>query len=77
MLALTFVNPADYDLIKEDDKVSITGLNNFAPGKTLTMVIKHNEGTEDKCELNHTFNQAQIDWFKAGSALNLIAAQQK
>jgi len=77
MLALTFANPSDYELIKEDDKVSITGLNEFAPGKSLSMVIKHSDGSEDNCQLNHTFNQAQIDWFKAGSALNLIAAQQK
>jgi aconitate hydratase A / 2-methylisocitrate dehydratase len=77
MLGLTFANPSDYDLIREEDKVSITGLNDFAPGKPLTMVIKHSDGNEDTCQLNHTFNQAQIDWFKAGSALNLIAAQQK
>jgi aconitate hydratase len=77
MLALTFSNPSDYDLIREDDKISIVGLNDFAPGQPLTMVIKHNDGSEDTCKLNHTFNQAQIYWFKAGSALNLIAAQQK
>ena len=77
MLALTFDNPADYDLIKEDDKLSILGLNSFAPGKPFTMKVKHSDGTEDICRLNHTFNQAQIEWFKAGSALNLIAAQQK
>lgn len=77
MLALTFADPKDYDLIREDDKISILGLNEFAPGKPLTMKIKHSDGTEDTCRLNHTFNQAQIDWFKAGSALNLIAAQQK
>jgi aconitate hydratase len=77
MLALTFANPSDYDLIREDDKISIVGLNDFAPGQSLTMLIKHSNGSEDTCKLNHTFNQAQIDWFKAGSALNLIAAQQK
>jgi len=76
MLALTFKNPADYDLIQEDDRLDIHGLNNFAPNVTLKLIIKHQDGTEDSCELNHSFNEAQIEWFKAGSALNLIAAQQ-
>jgi aconitate hydratase len=76
MLALTFKNPSDYDLIREDDRFEIQGLKSFAPGVPLTLVIKHNDGTEDRCELNHSFNKAQIEWFKAGSALNLIAAQQ-
>lgn len=76
MLALTFKNPEDYDLIREDDKISITGLKEFAPGKPLTMIINHSDGTKDECALNHTFNEAQIEWFKAGSALNLIAKQQ-
>jgi len=76
MLALTFSDPADYDKIKEDDRISIRGLNNFTPGKQLTMIINHADGESDRCLLNHTFNQAQIDWFKAGSALNLIKKQQ-
>ncbi|TFH01508.1 MAG: aconitate hydratase [Calditrichales bacterium] len=76
MLALTFANPADYDLIREGDRVSVQGLDKFAPGKTLQLRITHADGSEDTCQLNHTFNQAQIDWFKAGSALNLIAKQQ-
>jgi len=76
MLAITFQNPSDYDLIREDDKLSIRGLREFAPGVPLTLVIHHSDNTEDKCKLNHTFNKAQIDWFKAGSALNLIAKQQ-
>lgn len=77
MLALTFKNPDDYDLIREDDRLSIGGLENFRPGEPLILKIRHNDGSEDNVEVNHTFNQAQIDWFKAGSALNLIAAQQK
>ena len=76
ILALTFKNPDDYDLIREDDKVSILGLKEFAPGKPLKLLIKHSDGTEDSCELNHSFNAAQIEWFKAGSALNLIAKQE-
>jgi aconitate hydratase len=76
MLPLTFADPSDYDKIREDDRISIRGLKEFAPGKPLTLVIKHSDGTEETGKLNHTFNEAQIAWFKAGSALNLIAAQQ-
>jgi len=75
MLALTFKNPADYDLIREDDVVAIRGLNSFAPGVPLTLELKHSDNTADNIELNHTFNEGQIAWFKAGSALNLIAQQ--
>ncbi len=77
MLALTFRNPKDYDLIREDDRVSIRGLKDFAPGRPLKLVIRHKDGTQDECLLDHSFNEAQIAWFKAGSALNLIAKQQK
>ncbi len=72
MLPLTFKNPADYDLIREDDRVSIVGLTSFAPGKPLKMILKHADGTQHECELNHSFNETAIAWFKAGSALNLI-----
>ena len=72
MLPLTFKNPADYDLIREDDRVSIVGLTTFAPGKPLKLMIKHADGTAQECELNHSFNETAIAWFKAGSALNLI-----
>jgi aconitate hydratase len=72
MLPLTFKNPADYDLIREDDHVSIVGLASFAPGKPLKMIIKHADGTQHECELNHSFNETAMAWFKAGSALNLI-----
>ena len=75
MLGLTFVNKEDYDKVQEDDVIDITGLNNFAPGKQLTMVLNHKDGKTDKVKLNHTYNQQQIEWFKAGSALNLIRKQ--
>ena len=72
MLALTFANPADYDLIQENDVIDIVGLTSFAPGKALEVVFHHADGTQDKIAANHTYNQGQIEWFKAGSALNLI-----
>jgi aconitate hydratase len=75
MLALTFVNKDDYEKIQENDVVDITGLTDFAPGKPLTMVLHHADGTSDKVKLNHTYNEQQIEWFKAGSALNLIRKQ--
>ncbi len=72
MLPLTFANPADYDKIQEDDRLSILGLTTFTPGVPLTLVAKHKDGSEDRIALNHTFNEGQIEWFKAGSALNLM-----
>ena len=72
VLALTFDNPADYDKIQEDDRIDIIGLTEFAPGKPLTAVLHHADGTTEEITVNHTFNQNQIEWFKAGSALNLI-----
>ncbi|HPE76283.1 MAG TPA: aconitate hydratase [Draconibacterium sp.] len=75
MLGLTFVNEEDYDLIQEDDTFNFIDLVEFAPGKTLTVEVVHADGTKDKIELNHTYNDQQIDWFRAGSALNLIKKQ--
>lgn len=72
MLGLTFDKEADYDKIKEDDTFNFTDLSAFAPGKQLTLEVVHADGSSDTIKLNHTYNQAQIDWFKAGSALNLI-----
>lgn len=72
MLGLTFVNPADYDKIRQDDKVDILGLDSMAPGKNLTVVLKHADGSQDQFEVAHTYNQAQISWVNAGSALNKI-----
>jgi aconitate hydratase len=77
MLPLTFANPSDYDKIQEYDKVSITGLTRLSPGKPLKLIIKHSDNKTDEAVLYHTFNEAQIKWFKAGSALNLIAQSNK
>jgi aconitate hydratase len=70
MLALTFADKNDYDKVRENDKISILGLTDFAPGKNLTVVLTHSDGTADQIEAIHTYNEAQIGWFKAGSALN-------
>ncbi|NOZ07841.1 MAG: aconitate hydratase [FCB group bacterium] len=75
ILALTFLEKADYDKIKEDDKIDIADLGGFAPGVPLTLVLHHSDGTVEKFKVSHSFNDKQIDWFKAGSALNLIARQ--
>ncbi|MCX7637617.1 MAG: aconitate hydratase [Cyclobacteriaceae bacterium] len=73
MLALTFANEADYDKIQEDDIIDIIDLTEFAPGKPLTLVLHHKDGTKDTIKANHSYNANQIEWFKAGSALNLMA----
>ena len=75
MLALTFANPADYEKVEEDDRIDILGLESFTPGTPLTIVLHHSDGRQDRFAVNHTFNQSQIEWFKAGSALNLIRLQ--
>jgi len=72
MLALTFANKADYDKIQEDDNFDIVGLTDFAPGTPLTLVIKHADGSSDSISVNHSYNEQQIEWFKAGGALNII-----
>jgi aconitate hydratase len=74
MLALTFANEADYQLVQEDDTVEINGLTGFAPGKQLEVVLNHANGTVDKINVNHSYNEQQIEWFKAGGALNIIRA---
>ena len=70
VLALTFANPADYDRIREDDRISVTGLATFAPGSRMTVTLKHSDGTSESFEAVHTYNEHQIGWFKAGAALN-------
>jgi aconitate hydratase len=75
MLALTFADKDDYDKIQEDDLIDINGLVNFAPGHQLTVVLHHADGRTDEIKVNHTYNLQQIEWFKAGSALNLIRTQ--
>jgi aconitate hydratase len=74
MLALTFANEADYDKIQEDDTINFLDLTEFAPGKPLALEFIHTDGTKDVILANHTYNESQIGWFVAGSALNLIAA---
>ena len=73
MLALTFCNKDDYNKVQEDDRISLTGLKEFAPGSHLTVTLKHKDGSEDSFEVEHTYNDTQIAWFKAGSALNFAA----
>jgi aconitate hydratase len=75
MLALTFADKADYDKIRQDDTIDITGVTAFAPGQPLSMVLRHTDGTSDTVLLNHSYNAQQIDWFKAGGALNVIRAE--
>ena len=74
MLALTFANTADYDKILEDDQIDIVGLTAFAPEKPLTLVLNHKDGSKDEISVNHTYNAQQIEWFKAGGALNMMRA---
>jgi aconitate hydratase len=72
MLALTFVDPADYDKVRQDDTVDLLGFDAMAPGKNLQVRLNHSDGSSDTFEVAHTYNQAQIDWIRAGSALNKI-----
>lgn len=75
MLALTFANEADYDLIQEDDTFNFVDISEFAPNKPLTVEIVHKDGSKDTIKVNHTYNDAQIKWYREGSALNLIKKQ--
>ncbi|MDR1879367.1 MAG: aconitate hydratase [Tannerellaceae bacterium] len=70
MLALTFARKEDYDRIREEDRISILGTQQFAPGKPLTAILYHDDGTQESFEVNHTYNELQIKWYRAGSALN-------
>jgi len=72
MLALTFADPADYEKVQEDDSIDILGLTSFVPGEQLTVVLNHSDGSRDEIKTNHTYNEQQIEWFKAGAALNII-----
>ena len=73
IIPLTFINPSDYEKFREDDKISITGLDKLAPGRNISVTIKHSDGTEEEIETRHTMSEQQIEWFRAGSALNKIA----
>ena len=72
MLGITFSDKNDYDLIQEDDVISTIDLTSFAPGKQIALELTHTDGSVDNISCNHTYNENQIAWFKAGSALNLI-----
>jgi aconitate hydratase len=74
MLALTFANKGDYERVREDDTFDLLGLKQLAPGSTLTLRLNHRDGSKETIQLNHTYNALQIEWFKAGSALNHLAA---
>ena len=75
MLALTFANKEDYDKIQEDDSIDINGLRSFTPGYSLVVILNHKNGSRDEIIVNHTYNEQQIEWFKAGGALNVIRSQ--
>jgi aconitate hydratase len=75
MLALTFANKEDYEKIQEDDNIDIEGLTSFVPGKPLRVELNHTDGTKDVIEVNHSYNEQQIEWFKAGGALNVIRSE--
>ncbi len=77
MLALTFANKEDYEKVQEDDTFDIVGLTSFVPGKPLQVVLHHKDGKSDTITVNHTYNEQQIEWFKAGGALNVIRASVK
>ncbi len=72
LLALTFADPADYDRIREDDRISLTGLNDISPGKAVECTVKHSDGTSEALQLQHSYSESQLEWFRLGSALNLF-----
>ena len=72
MLALTFQNESDYDIIQQDDLISFINLDEFSPGKPIIIEVTHSDGTSNLINLNHSYNHSQIDWYDEGSALNLI-----
>ena len=75
LLGLTFADPAAYDRIQETDRMSLVGLNELTPGRPVTCHLHHSDGTRETIQLLHTLNNSQIEWFKAGSALNLLRQQ--
>ena len=76
ILALTFSNENDYDKIKENDKISIIGLNELKPGAPVKCIIQHDDGSKDEISLNHSYNNFQLEWFRAGSALNVLRSKE-
>ena len=77
MLALTFANEADYDKIHEDDQLSLVDIAEFAPARALTLRLTHADGSSEDIKVNHSYNAQQIEWFRSGSALNLIKEQNR
>ena len=77
ILPLTFVDAADYDKVRETDRISLRGLSGLAPGSVVTAVLHHEDGTEDSFPLRHTLNREQVEWFRAGSALNVLRRSQE
>jgi aconitate hydratase len=75
LLALTFSDPAHYDHIREDDRISLVGLSDLAPGKPVTCVVQHADGTAETLSLNHSYGPSQMAWFRLGSALNLFHSE--
>jgi len=75
VLALTFVDPKDYDKIREKDRISVVGMKDFKPGKPLTVILSHADGSQDRVQVNHTYTDRQIEWFRYGSSLNMLRAQ--
>ena len=72
LLALTFTDEADYDRIREDDRISLTGLSNIKPGEPVQCTVNHSDGTSESLELQHSYSESQLEWFRLGSALNLF-----
>jgi aconitate hydratase len=77
ILALTFVDQMDYDKIREDDRISILDLQNLRPKGVVTAILYHSDGSEEQIQLVHSYNDSQLKWFKAGSALNILRASEK
>jgi aconitate hydratase len=77
ILALTFADPADYDKIREKDRISVLGLSEIAPNKTVVIELTHEDGSKERFEARHSYNAKQLAWWRAGSALNWVVAQEK
>jgi aconitate hydratase len=77
VLAFTFADPFDWEHVHENDSVTLEGLQDLAPGSSVTAIFNHDDGSQDRCALKHTLNDEQIDWWKAGSALNSLRDEAK